>query len=66
MNVSVGLKMIFRHGGKKSTLFKLLIMSNEVKRDELTLAVEFCIKCEAGLDKPLRWIPSQISLSGID
>lgn len=44
MNVSIGLEMVFIQGGEKSTLFKLLITSNEVKRDELTLAGEFCIK----------------------
>lgn len=36
---------------KNQTLFKLLTTSNEVKRDELILAGELCIRCEAGLDE---------------
>ena len=50
-NVSIRLKMVIIHGGKMSTLFKFLTTSNEIKRDELTLARELCIRCEAGLDK---------------
>lgn len=49
--MSISLKVVIIRGGKKSTLLKLLTTSNEVKRDELTLAGELWIRCEAGLDK---------------
>lgn len=50
-NVSIRLKVVIIRGEKRSTLFKLLTTRNEVKRDELTLARELCIRCESGLDE---------------
>lgn len=49
--MSIGLKTVFIHGGKKSTLLNLLITSNEVKRDELTPPGEFRIARETGPGK---------------
>lgn len=49
--MSTKLKVVIIRGGKESTLFKLLTTISEVKRDELTLAGELCIRCEAGLDE---------------
>ena len=47
-----GRKLLKKKKRKKNqTLFKLLTTSNEVKRDELILAGELCIRCEAGLDE---------------
>lgn len=49
--MSIRLKVVIIRGEKRSTLFKLLTTRNEVKRDELTLARELCIRCESGLDE---------------